>query len=683
VSKKLPNTESVPYTAAVQETVAMIEPPEAGADAMAEPAPEPPPAPAIILPQSNSREARLRRVFHKVAFWCAILCVASFALVAGLIVRRWIWDQTEPIRFRSDINNCFLQGSLTLREGYLDRYDKVFAQHQTDDEYEFDYAPARLGIATLWARYVRTRVGGPGQDWSQITDDWRPERFYNRAQSIAMAYDGSPLTVYDLMRPLLIINTIGEIISAIAVFFLVRRWTSGRGDRRSDLTDSTGKSGPKPAILGLIAVLFFWFNLALIWNAHAWPQWDSWVLPFFLWAVVAASADWWFAAGMLITVGAMFKGQILFGAPFFLLWPLFRGRPLAIVQWIIGAATGVALCTGVWLLRKDQQFNPVAIRWVIMMAAAFAVLVLALRPRWREQWMRLVALGLSAVALGFILWHFISLGGTWVVVAAIGAGTIGAIAAWAPWRGIAYAGVGWVASSVLLCAVLFGGSMAWFHIGIEYGTHRYLELTRGPDNNLAGILEDWHGPDGPWRDPMESAMTISAGPTANWLGSTLSSLDKRVNFTKDQPFDVPLKYLLVAIYTTAVVLCSIGAAIHSRRGSPRFLVAVAAPWIVFFAVMTQMHERYLLWGAALSALTVALGPGWALLHLLLSVVAWSQEAPQMVRNLAGSLRPWERNVYDMIAGWHPGIGWAVMLTAAIFLYVAIAPQRKARRALRS
>ena len=34
-----------------------------------------------------------------------------------------------------------------------------------------------------------------------------------------------------------------------------------------------------------------------------------------------------------------------------------------------------------------------------------------------------------------------------------------------------------------------------------------------------------------------------------------------------------------------------------------FLVAISAPWIVMFTVLPQMHERYLVWGAALSAMT--------------------------------------------------------------------------------
>ena len=66
----------------------------------------------------------------------------------------------------------------------------------------------------------------------------------------------------------------------------------------------------RATLTGIIAALFFWFDPALIWNAHCWPQWDSWVLPFFLWAIVAASWDCWFIAGALIAAGADLPGQM-------------------------------------------------------------------------------------------------------------------------------------------------------------------------------------------------------------------------------------------------------------------------------------------------------------------------------------------------------------------------------------
>jgi hypothetical protein len=205
-------------------------------------------------------------------------------------------------------------------------------------------------------------------------------------------------------------------------------------------------------------------------------------------------------------------------------------------------------------------------------------------------------------------------------------------------------------------------------------------MTMGPINNLPAILEDnYH-----WRDPMEPAFTVPAGKVADVIGTAMSTVDARVPFTKGGAFDVPLKYVLLSVFAIAVVLCSFGAAMHDKRGSPRFLAAVAAPWVVMFAVLPQMHDRYLMWGAAITSLTVALGPGFAMLHLLVTVIAYGHEATQMMRRhaSAGDLRPWIRDdVYNVVTGWNPGIAWALLLCAAIYVYVAVAPDVRRRRPL--
>ena len=211
--------------------------------------------------------------------------------------------------------------------------------------------------------------------------------------------------------------------------------------------------------------------------------------------------------------------------------------------------------------------------------------------------------------------------------------------------------------------------MSWFEVGIAYGTQHYMHMGSGPNNNLAEILNNqWD-----WSNPMETAMTFTADQAIpNWIAQGLSSIDKRFRYTPGQEIRIPLKYLLVGSYIASLLLSSLGAAIQSKRNSPRFLVAVAAPWIVFFAVMTQMHQRYLLWGATVSAGVVAVSPGFALLHLLVTAIAWSQEMQtmMMVRNYR------DYAVFRFIEGWHPGVGWALLLCALIFLYVSVAPERK-------
>src|SRR5204862_540587 len=101
------------------------------------------------------------------------------------------------------------------------------------------------------------------------------------------------------------------------------------------------------------AALLFWFNPSVIWDDHCWPQWDVWVLPFFLFAVVAGLTEWWFLAGVLIGVGAMIKGQILLAGAGLVLWPLFQGRFGAAGKIIAGTIAGIA-ATGLCFVAEGE-----------------------------------------------------------------------------------------------------------------------------------------------------------------------------------------------------------------------------------------------------------------------------------------------------------------------------------------
>ncbi len=85
-------------------------------------------------------------------------------------------------------------------------------------------------------------------------------------------------------------------------------------------------------------------------SAHAWLTWDSWLIPWFLCTALLASLDWWFAAGLAMGLGAMFKGQELFVAVIFIVWPLMLGRPGAALRWICGLGLMISLIASGWLL---------------------------------------------------------------------------------------------------------------------------------------------------------------------------------------------------------------------------------------------------------------------------------------------------------------------------------------------
>jgi hypothetical protein len=650
------------------------------------------------------------RWLTRAAFWSVFALIVVAALVAGLILRRYAWDQTEPIRYTLDINNAFQQGSDASKDHpwFMD----------------LDYAPGRLAIATLWTRWVREKVDGPITDPTKIRD-WV---FYQRVKQLQQTAERQGKTdtsvSYDICKPMLMVNLTGEILSAIAMFFLVRRYTSGKFPHDRPV---------RGIILGLVSALFFWFNPALIWNAHCWPQWDSWVLPFFLWALVLASLDWWFCAGMIAATGSMFKGQILFGAPLFILWPLFQGRLPAVGRWISGLLTATAAITAVWLVRipgklgktpQGEKFipgsvNPHAIEWIIYLTLIFAAIVSMFRAR-RKAWLRFpVGVLVAAVitwliaaysnhefslvgfiflaATGWFIDHQID-GWDWraqlslgwiaaaililpiyvltkdmVVIAAVLIATVamGMLLFYAPHKVIPYAACAWIAGAMLTCMPVFNTSDGWFYLGFAYGTHHYEKMASGDNNNLPELLEkQWQ-----WDDLMAPAITLPKGDLSDSIASFIVAIDpglkNRELKNANGGIDLPLKYLLVSVWISSLILCSIAMSVHDRNRSPRFLIAMATPWIVFFAVMTQMHQRYLLWGASLSAATVAISPGYAVLNIFLSLVAMSQE----MQSMFSEGHYGNNSIHHFIEQWHPGVAWAVLLTAAIFQYTALKWER--------
>jgi hypothetical protein len=95
--------------------------------------------------------------------------------------------------------------------------------------------------------------------------------------------------------------------------------------------------------------LLFWLNPAVLWNDHAWPQRDVWLVPFFLFAALFASMNRWLLCGAMLAIGTLFKGQILLVAPMFILWPLFMRRWLDATLAAGGLILTLALCSLPWL----------------------------------------------------------------------------------------------------------------------------------------------------------------------------------------------------------------------------------------------------------------------------------------------------------------------------------------------
>ena len=207
-----------------------------------------------------------------------------------------------------------------------------------------------------------------------------------------------------------------------------------------------------------------------------------------------------------------------------------------------------------------------------------------------------------------------------------------------------------IAAFVILSPWLTHGSFGWYKVSFEYPTHHW-QIMGGQTDNLPAILEPFG-----WgiSDPL---------------------------FTLRIPWHhlewvVKVKTLLVTIYAVTLVLCSWGAARKSRRNDPAFLIALAAPWLLMFTLLTQMHERYVMWAAVISATTIAISLGWGLMHLLLSAIATQMIFRALLFD--GPNRPDWPTLGRVLRGIHPGISWAVLVCAALFLYCAVAPHRRKR-----
>src|SRR5437763_2767572 len=278
------------------------------------------------------------------------LLIATVFL-AGIQLRRWIGDTTRHVRYQHDIVNGFYWGSEVLKEahrlspdeasanswqgfcrGYLALYDRV--KHKAyEKDYHLDYPPLRLLVMAIWAKQVRD--GFPGVD------------------------DGHP----KLVNPLLKINFVCELLSAVAIFLLVRLCVrrSSLGARSSLLHRFSQEQ--RASIFGLAAASVAWLEPSMILDAHGWPQWDVWILPFYLFAALAALKNRWFWCGCLVAAGAMLKGQLLFVAPFFVLWPLWQKRWNRALRVLAGFVATAALIASPWLLH-----TPAA--WVALLAVA-------------------------------------------------------------------------------------------------------------------------------------------------------------------------------------------------------------------------------------------------------------------------------------------------------------------------
>jgi hypothetical protein len=510
----------------------------------------------------------------------AFFIVALF--LGGVQLRRCIGEGTRHVRYQHDIVNAFYWGSETMKEsrrlspdeasansstgfwqGYLALYDRVKLKAYNED-YGLDYPPLRLLVMAIWARQVRNQF--PGVD------------------------DGHP----KLVNPLLKINLLCELLSALAIFLLVHLCLQRRSRAIGSSSLRSLLERHRASICGLAAASVAWLEPSMILDAHGWPQWDVWILPFYLFAALAALKNRWFLCGCLLAVGAMFKGQLLFVAPFFVLWPLWQKRWNRALRVVAGFTATTALIASPWLLRS-------AAAWIGILTVAGATSLLLLQRKLPHR----------------IAW---TSGITGCAAFVIGAFT--------------------------------GGSFAWLKVGFLYGSEHYPYLVISSCYNLPSLLAKlgWS-----LKDPVWSVH--------------LGSLD----------FHLTLQWTLRLLYLSALTVCAYGAARQVRDRDTRVLIAITAPWLLMFALLGQMHERYLVWGAVVSAVALGVSLRLSIIHFIISAASTAMIVHVMLidKKLEGTLR-----AIDVLKHMRPYASALVLGCVAVYLWntlrISIFEHRAAR-----
>ena len=573
--------------------------------------------------------------------WTLVILLFAGAIHWGIQLRRWAWDQSTDIRFVNSVSNAIEWGNQARQMGVLEVYDDLYTRYGPDGDYAgqarfaLDYPPLRLLIAHAWTSWAYEKYHVPkGQ-----TLTWRPE--------------------YEFTEPMLRLNLACELAAAAGMFLLVyrwmrvcalpapKRWWTLRISQGWGQTEHLEQLKALPSTVGLraatCAALLIWFNPAVIFNAHVYPQWDVWLLPPLIWAIFFGLINWWLPAGIAIAISAMTKGQILLALPLLIAWPLLLGNFGAVLRLAVGLLAGVGMVVWPWMIRGEP-----AQLWMYHVAASAMLIVLAgLLPHRNASWW--VLRSVLALAAGVILCvPALCVSTESLIYAAMLSALVIALALignrW--WTLTALAAL-W-AGSLALTVPLFRASMAWYEVGIVYGTRHWKQLYWCLAPNLGSILQVRFG----WR--YADVADMSWVP---WL-----HLGK-----------VPIRQVMMALYVIALVPCVIAVVRHRRNHDPRLLVAFAAPLLMAYALLPQMIERYLIWPAAMLSAYAAISFNGLLLWLVLSAIACLMMFGYMLTMVR--LTPISQEWLALVQSTFPDIAWAVLVLAAVVLCLAVTSSR--------
>jgi hypothetical protein len=572
----------------------------------------------------------------------AIGCIVFASVVYGLRLRKAAWDATTQIHFRITMNSAIRWGQRANELGTAQFYDHLIEEFGDDGEFRelpgalrMDYPPLRLMIIARWEK-------------------WAEQKFPPKA--------GRPmrwLPDYEFTRPMLWLNNGCELAGGVAMFLLVHYWL-----RRCQGAPSRPWLDPvRGCWPGLLAGLLLWFNPAVIFNAHCYPQWDVWILAPFLLAVYFGLLDLWLLAGVCIGIVALGKGQILLVTPVLIIWQLCLGRVGAALRLVVGLMLMVGVVASPWLVN-----SPLAWHWMICLAVALATLVPLFFYRGETRNGAIVRASVLVPFAVLVLWPWFKQPRpeyfAWTVRALL---VMAAAARFLPRKYVVSWFAAGIAGGYFACVRLFNTSMAWYEIGIKFPTRNWQLLYWCKAMNLGAILQENFG----WE--WHELINLDDYVPKFLLAHPVFAADSAFS----HPWVMPMRYLMIAAYGISLLLCGIALAMHERRKSPMFFFAMVTPWVLMFTLLPQMQSRYLVWSAAFSAAAAAISLDGFMLYLLLAVISIADTAVDMMGYSKN--QPLSQQWLPLLRPLFPDLAWGMMLIAGIWLYLALSPGRRYRR----
>ena len=516
--------------------------------------------------------ASIRSYFLLTATWLALLCVIAL----GLFIRAGTWDATTSIRFNGDIDNGFNWGKRAHATGYFNLYESIGPP--VTGQYNFDYAPLRLGVMTSWVAWLdKHEMGLEKRD---------PSRAYH-----------APLLVFNLMMEILTCALAG------AVVWKVRK---------------TAYPGAPAFAYAACAASIGWLNPALILEAQAWPQWDVWAMPFFVGALWLGLSRRWLFAGVVLGVGAMFKGQLMAVTWALVLWPLFMRDWRGALQMMMGVVTGVLVVGSPWALSvyvADASARRIILPGVILTGVLVCASILLPR-RWRA----------------------------WKICLAISIG-------------------------LTISMTFFGGTDYWLARAFGVGTSNFPYTHLGPASNVPAVLNTRYDISDIKRRlftlpsvalmnsnsnvlaQLGGAVSLRTGLLSVFVVMSLICVARAAAFTRTRDVRV-----LVALSLPWLFFALFPAQIHER-------------YLLFVSISACMWIGAGIAPALLGMLLTTV----ATCQIVQSMI--SSNGITAVGMSDATQSPWGF-VLKLAAGTHPGIAWAVLLCAVVLVYGLFSPRHK-------